>query len=69
MDKIKVFFTINKVQNLSNGGYRLSMDIPSIHAKEAAMLLVYSDAPGVVGEAEITLRKESEEENTEWRKA
>ena len=64
MEKIEFIFTIHKIQNLSNGGYRLALDIPSIHAKEAAMLLVHADMPGILGNAEITLQKEEVEE--EW---
>ena len=58
MEEIKFQFTIHKLQNLASGGYRLAMDIPSIHAKEAAMLLVHADMPGILGSAEITLQKE-----------
>ena len=58
MEKLEFQFTIYKVQNLANGGYRLAMDIPSLFAKEAAMLLVHADSPGVVGSAEIELVKE-----------
>ena len=61
MEKLEFQFTIYKVQNLANGGYRLAMDIPSIHAKEAAMLLVHADSTGVVGKAIIELVREDTE--------
>ncbi len=57
MDKIEFQFVIYKVQNLANGGYRVALDIPSVHAKEAAVLLVRADAPGIIGRARITLGK------------
>ena len=69
MDVVNFIFTIYKVQNLANGGYRVTLDVPSIHAKEAAMLLVYSDVPGILGKAEITLEKEGDKKDSEWREA
>jgi hypothetical protein len=69
VEHINFSFTIYKVQNLANGGYRVALDIPTIHAKEAAMLLVYADAPGVAGKAQVELEKSDSKEDEGWREA
>ena len=65
MDKIEFQFVIYKVQNLANGGYRVALDVPSVYAKEVAMLLVYSDSPGITGSAKIELSKEEGDQEVE----
>jgi len=50
--------TLEKVQNLRSGGYRVTLDVPAINAPAAAVLLVYSDAPGVRARAALTLRRD-----------
>ncbi len=50
MNNEPVEFTaeIVKVQNLASGGYRVTLDIPSVFAAPAAILFLYADKPGML---------------------
>lgn len=56
-ERVEFDCTLEKVQNLRSGGYRVTLDVPAVHAKEAAILLVYSDATGVKVRAALELRR------------
>ena len=59
--------TLEKVQNLRSGGYRVTLDVPAVNASEAAVLLVYSDAPGVRVRATLKLSRVTRTaEEWEW---
>jgi len=62
-DTVEFNFTLSKVQNMRDGGYRVTLDVPSQFAAQVASLLVHADHPGTVGQAHLELR-ETEQEGT-----
>ena len=65
METIEFAFVLHKIQNVKDGGFRVTLDLPSLYAMSAASLLVISDMPGLVGHArlEFPTEKLAEKDN------
>ena len=62
MEPVEFVSEIAKLQNLqTTGGYRLSLDIPSIHMTEAMILLGAADATGLLAKVRIEFEQAEED--------
>lgn len=59
--KVKVIGTVEKVQNMTQGGYRAYVDIPSIQREQAAHLMILADTPDTVFDITFESQKADEE--------
>jgi len=62
MEPVKFVADISKVQTMRDGGYRVTLDVASIYAATAAILLIESDRTNRLANITVEFDEQEEEE-------
>jgi len=62
MEPVKFVADISKVQTMRDGGYRVTLDVSSIYATQAAIMLIESDRTNRLANITVEFDEQEEEE-------
>jgi len=63
MEPVNFIADISKVQSMRDGGYRITLDVSSVYATQAAVMLIASDKTARLANVTVEFADAEEEES------